>query len=65
MLLRYQQKRLVRPARVQMNSRLIGDYIYHPDDAKAAVRDHVMKGMSPEDWCRQLNWLYGSNGLAN
>ncbi len=64
-LLRYQQKRLVRTARVQMNSRLIGDYIYHPDDAKAAVRDHVMKGMSPEDWCRQLNWLYGSNGLEN
>ena len=23
--------------------------IYHPDDAKAAVRNHVMSGMSPED----------------
>lgn len=59
----YQQMRLVRTARVQMNSRLIGEYIYHPDDAKAAVRNHVMQSMSPQDWFEQLNWLYGSNGL--
>jgi 3-hydroxybenzoate 6-monooxygenase len=62
-LQRYQSRRLVRTARVQMNSRLIGDYIYHPDDAKAAVRDHVMNGMSAQDWYRQLDWIYGSNGL--
>ncbi|WP_417733772.1 3-hydroxybenzoate 6-monooxygenase [Roseovarius sp.] len=61
----YQKMRLVRTARVQMNSRLIGEYIYHPDDAKAAVRNHVMSGMSPDDWCNQLAWLYGSNGLEN
>ncbi|WP_425073584.1 3-hydroxybenzoate 6-monooxygenase [Sagittula sp. S175] len=59
----YQDMRRVRTARVQMNSRLIGEYIYHPDDAKAAVRNHVMKGMSPQDWYNQLNWLYGSNGI--
>ncbi|MFW2543083.1 3-hydroxybenzoate 6-monooxygenase [Primorskyibacter sp. 2E107] len=64
-LQRYQGMRRVRTARVQMNSRLIGEYIYHPDDAKAAVRNHVMKGMLPDDWYRQLNWLYGSNGLES
>ena len=63
-LQRYQQMRRVRTVRVQMNSRLIGEYIYHPDDAKAAVRNEIMRGMSPEDWYRQLDWLYGSNGLA-
>ncbi len=63
-LQRYQQMRRVRTARVQMNSRLIGEYIYHPDNAKAAVRNEIMRGMSPEDWYRQLDWLYGSNGLA-
>ncbi|MFD2854346.1 FAD-dependent monooxygenase [Seohaeicola zhoushanensis] len=63
-LQRYQDMRRVRTARVQMNSRLIGEYIYHPDDAKAAVRNHVMRGMSAEDWYNQLNWLYGSNGLG-
>lgn len=62
-LQRYQEMRKVRTARVQMNSRLIGEYIYHPDDAKAAVRNSVMRGMSADDWYNQLNWLYGSNGL--
>jgi salicylate hydroxylase len=60
---RYQNMRKVRTARVQMNSRLIGEYIYHPDDAKAAVRNSIMRGMSADDWYNQLNWLYGSNGL--
>lgn len=59
----YQNMRKVRTARVQMNSRLIGEYIYHPDDAKAAVRNSIMRGMSADDWYNQLNWLYGSNGL--
>lgn len=63
-LQRYQDMRRVRTARVQMNSRLIGEYIYHPDDAKAAVRNHIMRGMSADDWYNQLNWLYGSNGLT-
>lgn len=63
-LQRYQDMRRVRTARVQMNSRLIGEYIYHPDDAKAAVRNHIMRGMSADDWYNQLNWLYGSNGLS-
>lgn len=61
----YQTMRRVRTARVQMNSRLIGDYIYHPDDAKAAVRNHVMSRMTPGEWCDRLHWLYGSNGLEN
>lgn len=61
----YQQMRLVRTARVQMSSRLIGEYIYHPDDAQAAVRNAVMQEKSPQDWCHELEWLYGSNGLEN
>ena len=62
-LQRYQEMRKVRTARVQMNSRLIGEYIYHPGDAQAAVRNSVMRSMSADDWYSQLNWLYGSNGL--
>lgn len=61
----YQDMRRVRTARVQMNSRLIGEYIYHPDDAKAAVRNDVMRKMSPQDWYQQLSWIYGSTGLNN
>ncbi|OAN80830.1 salicylate hydroxylase [Jannaschia sp. EhC01] len=62
-LTRYQDMRATRTARVQMNSRLIGDYIYHPDDARAAVRNEIMQGMSPQDWYTQLTWIYKSNGL--
>lgn len=62
-LIHYQNMRATRTARVQMNSRLIGDYIYHPDDAKAAVRDEIMQGMSAQDWYDKLTWIYGSNGL--
>ena len=61
----YQAMRTVRTARVQLNSRMIGEYIYHPDGAKAAVRNHVMGAMSAADWFAKLDWLYGSNGIEN
>ena len=59
----YQDLRVTRTARVQMNARLIGDYIYHPDDAGAAVRNEVMQAMTPQDWHKRLTWIYGTNGL--
>jgi len=59
----YQSRRLVKTARVQMNSRLIGEYIYHPDGAQAVVRNHVMAGMTPQKWYDQLTWIYGGNGI--
>ena len=61
----YQSMRTVRTGRVQMTSRLIGDFIYHPADAQAAVRNHMMSNMSPDDWYNTLQWIYGSNGLEN
>jgi len=62
-LAEYQRRRVVKTARVQMNSRLIGEYIYHPDDAQAMVRNHIMSGMTPQKWYDQLSWIYGGNGL--
>lgn len=59
----YARQRIVRTARVQMNSRLVGDYIYHPDEAKALVRNHIMGAMSPDEWYDRLAWLYGGTGL--
>ncbi|MGG7566214.1 3-hydroxybenzoate 6-monooxygenase [Rhodovulum sp. DZ06] len=61
----YEAMRTVRTARVQMNSRLIGEYIYHPGGAQAAVRNSVMGGMNQQDWFNTLDWIYGSNGLSN
>ena len=62
-LQQYLDQRLARTARVQLSSRLIGEYIYHPDGAKAAVRNSVMSKRTPEEYYNSLAWLYGGTGL--
>ena len=59
----YNKRRALRTARVQLQSRAIGDHIYHPDGAHAALRNAVMKARTSEDWYGQIEWLYGSTGL--
>ncbi len=61
----YMRQRRVRTARVQLDSRLIGDYIYHPQGAIAEVRSHIMSKLSPEQWYDKLEWLYAGTGLDN
>jgi len=55
----YQDQRRLRTARVQLQSREIGDHIYHPSGAHAALRNKVMREKSARDWYDQLSWLYG------
>jgi len=55
----YQDQRRLRTARVQLQSREIGDHIYHPSGAHAALRNKVMREKSAGDWYDQLSWLYG------
>ena len=57
------RQRRVRTARVQIDSRLIGEYIYHADGATAEVRNHIMSKLRPEQWYDKLGWLYGGTGL--
>jgi salicylate hydroxylase len=59
----YNKGRAVRTARVQMGSRLIGEYIYHPDGAKADVRNATMSGMSEEEYFAEFAWLYDGQKL--
>jgi salicylate hydroxylase len=59
----YQRNRIARTARVQMSSRLMGEFVYHPAGAKALVRDTVLKAMTPEEFYFRLSWLYGGTGL--
>jgi salicylate hydroxylase len=58
----YVTARTLRTARVQVQSRLIGDHIYHPADGHAALRDAIMRNRTPEDWYRSVEWLYGGAG---
>ncbi len=60
----YRDARVVRTARVQMSSRLIGELVYHPDGAQRLVRNSILQAKTPEDHYRSLAWLYGGTGLS-
>ncbi len=60
----YRKKRVHRTARIQIQSRLIGDHIYHPAGGHAALRNAMMRSMSADDYYDSLQWLYGGTGLA-
>lgn len=59
----YQAKRITRTARVQLQSRAVGDHIYHPSGAHADLRNQIMRAYSADDWYDAVEWLYGSTGL--
>jgi 2-polyprenyl-6-methoxyphenol hydroxylase-like FAD-dependent oxidoreductase len=54
----YNRIRQPRTGRVQIGSRLIGEYLYHPDGAKAEVRDTALRANSTDDFYDSLSWLY-------
>lgn len=59
----YQALRRLRTARVQLQSREIGQHVYHPGGAHAELRNAVMRAKTPENWYDIVDWLYGSTGL--
>ncbi|MBP0446286.1 3-hydroxybenzoate 6-monooxygenase [Roseomonas sp. SSH11] len=59
----YRRRRLLRTARVQLQSRQVGEHIYHPAGAHAALRNSIMAAKSREAWYDAINWLYGETGL--
>jgi 3-hydroxybenzoate 6-monooxygenase len=61
---RYRSQRFPRTARVQLQSRLIGEHIYHPAGEHARIRNAIMRAKTSEDYYNDLAWLYGGTGLA-
>jgi len=59
----YRRQRVLRTARVQLQSRAIGDHIYHPAGAHARLRDAILRSKSAEQMYNDLAWLYGGSGL--
>ncbi len=55
----YRDARLLRTARVQLQSRAIGDHIYHPAGAHALLRNALMRAKTSADYYDELAWLYG------
>ncbi len=62
-LLAYNSKRALRTARIQLQSREIGQHIYHPAGAHARLRNAMMRAKTAEDWHDPVAWLYGTTGL--
>jgi salicylate hydroxylase len=60
----YRRRRVHRTARIQIQSRLVGDHIYHPAGGHAELRNAMMRSMSVEAYYDSLQWLYGGSGLA-
>lgn len=60
----YQARRLLRATRLQLMSRFMGEHVYHPAGAHAALRNTMMRGKTDEEWYDSLAWLYGAHGLS-
>ncbi len=60
----YRDRRVLRTARVQLQSRAIGEHIYHPAGAHAALRNNILKAKTSEDFYDDLAWLYGGGDSA-
>ena len=60
----YCARRVLRTSRVQLQSRALGEHVYHPAGAHAALRNAIMREKSQVQWYDALQWLYGSTGLG-
>ena len=59
-LQRYRTERLLRTTRVQLQSRELGNHVYHPSGAHALLRNQLVRDTSLEQFCENLSWLYQS-----
>src|SRR5713101_5614147 len=60
----YRARRVLRTTRVQLQSRAMGEHVYHPDGAHAQLRNAILRAKTQQDWYDTLEWLYGGNGLG-
>ena len=60
----YRGRRMLRTARVQLQSRAIGDHIYHPAGPHARLRDEMLRAKTPSELHDTVAWLYGGSGLS-
>ncbi|GJL83013.1 MAG: salicylate hydroxylase [marine bacterium B5-7] len=59
----YCDQRVPRTTRIQLESRLVGEYIYHPSGATARVRNSIMSERTADEYYLRLSWLYGGTGV--
>ena len=54
----YRARRVLRTGRVQLQSRAMGDHVFHPDGVHAAVRNEIMRAKTTEQWYDTVAWVY-------
>ena len=59
----YQALRIPHTTRVQLGSRSIGQFIYHPAGATAMARNEVLRSWTPDEYYHRLDWLYSGSIL--
>jgi salicylate hydroxylase len=59
----YRARRIHRTTRMQVQSRVMGEHVYHPAGAHAELRNAMLRAKTQEEWLDTLQWLYGSTGL--
>jgi 3-hydroxybenzoate 6-monooxygenase len=57
----YRQKRLIRTARIQLGSRLVGDHIFHPSGVHALTRNATLEAMGDQNFMDAFAWLYDAD----
>ncbi len=60
----YRLARIERTARVQVDSRRIGDAIFHAEGDAARRRNEIMRSLSAADYYDYMDWLYGHDVSA-
>jgi 2-polyprenyl-6-methoxyphenol hydroxylase-like FAD-dependent oxidoreductase len=64
-LKRYQDRRRLRTARIQLQAREVGDHIYHPTGAHAALRNQIMRAKTPSQWYDVIDWIYAAEDVVS
>jgi 3-hydroxybenzoate 6-monooxygenase len=54
----YRDRRVVRTSRIVLQSRAVGDHIYHPAGAHALVRNAILQSKNQSQMHDSLAWLY-------
>ena len=60
----YRARRVLRTTRMQLQSRAMGEHVYHPDGAHAELRNAIMRNKTSPDWYEDLAWIYDGTGLT-
>jgi salicylate hydroxylase len=61
----FERRRLLRTARVQLESRYMWNIFYHTEGVEAEVRNEIQRARTNEDIFRCVDWLYDAQEVPD